>query len=63
MASGVVALDEEKVIIVGDEEDNAKNEWIALCLLGHLDINASFNARAMKSIIHNIWKPAKGLVV
>ncbi|KAJ8437316.1 hypothetical protein Cgig2_015047 [Carnegiea gigantea] len=55
--------DEEKTVTVDDEEDLAKDEQIALCLLGRLHTDISFNTRAMKSILRNVWKPSKGLVI
>ncbi|KAJ8433507.1 hypothetical protein Cgig2_018041 [Carnegiea gigantea] len=71
MAAGLVekwqnlklTVEEETVIIVDDEEDNAKAEQIALCLVGRLHTNLSFNVRAMKSVFRNIVKPSKGLVI
>ncbi|KAJ8436633.1 hypothetical protein Cgig2_029879 [Carnegiea gigantea] len=36
--------DEEKVLIVDDEKDTMKDEQIALCLLGRLHTEVSFNA-------------------
>lgn len=58
-----LTAEEEQVIIVDEEEDNEKNEQIALCSVGHLYTDIAFNARAMKSVFCNVWKPAKGLVV
>ncbi|KAJ8423471.1 hypothetical protein Cgig2_013514 [Carnegiea gigantea] len=55
--------DEEQVVLVDDEEDSEKNEQIALCLLGKLFTDASFNIRAIKSVFRNLWKPAKGVVI
>ncbi|KAJ8445872.1 hypothetical protein Cgig2_000184 [Carnegiea gigantea] len=54
--------DEEQIVVVEDDEDNAKDKQIALCLFGCLHTQSSFNARAMKSMLQNLWKPAKGLV-
>ncbi|KAJ8448472.1 hypothetical protein Cgig2_012116 [Carnegiea gigantea] len=55
--------DEEQIVVVEDDEDNAKDKQIALCLFGCLHTQSSFNARAMKSMLQNLWKSAKGLVV
>ena len=52
MASGLkeewqrltLTLDEEKIVVVDDEDDNEKDEQIALCLFSRLHIRSSFNA-------------------
>ncbi|KAJ8422740.1 hypothetical protein Cgig2_015548 [Carnegiea gigantea] len=49
--------EEEKVLIVDDDEDTANDEQITLCLLGRLYIDLSFNARAMKTVMRNVWQP------
>ena len=51
------------MVVAEDEENSKKYEQIALCLLGRLYMDSAFNARAMKSVMLNIWKPVKGLVV
>jgi len=57
----VIVIDE--VIIINDEEDSVKNKQIALCLLGRLHTTLPFNARAMKSVMSNVWNPIKALVI
>ncbi|KAJ8452602.1 hypothetical protein Cgig2_004938 [Carnegiea gigantea] len=36
---------------------------ISLCLYGNLMTEKSFNARAVKTVLQNIWKPKKGVVI
>ena len=55
--------EEEKVLIVDDDEDIANDEQIALCLLGRLYTDLSFNACAMKTVLRNVWRPTKGIVI
>ncbi|KAJ8448873.1 hypothetical protein Cgig2_030729 [Carnegiea gigantea] len=55
--------DEEQVVIVDDEEDSSTSELILLCLLGRLYTTNSFNPRAMKAVLWNVWKSSKGLVI
>ncbi|KAJ8448891.1 hypothetical protein Cgig2_030747 [Carnegiea gigantea] len=58
-----LTAEEESVVVADEEEDAEKNAQIALCLLGRLHTDTSFNIRAMKSVFCNIWKPVKGLVM
>ena len=51
------------MVIVDDEEDANKNEQIASSLQGRLHINNSFGIRAMTPLMHNIWKPTKGIIM
>jgi len=41
-------------VVVEDDEDNAKDEQIALCLFSRLHTQFSFNARAMKLVLRNL---------
>jgi len=50
-------------VVADEEEDVEKNAQIALCLLGRLHTDTSFNAKAMKSVFRNIWKPVNSLIV
>ena len=54
---------EEQVIIVDDEDDTTMNELISLSLLGRLHTTLAFNPRAMKSVVRNVWKLSKGLLI
>ncbi|KAJ8432653.1 hypothetical protein Cgig2_011819 [Carnegiea gigantea] len=58
-----ICEDEEQIVIIDDEEDNAKDEQIALYMLGRLHTKIAFNAKAMKSALRIVWKPAKGIVI
>ncbi|KAJ8420259.1 hypothetical protein Cgig2_008581 [Carnegiea gigantea] len=55
--------DEEQVIVVEEDDNATTDELISLCLLGRLHASNSFNPRAMKSVLRNVWKPTKGLVI
>jgi len=58
-----LAGDEEEAAIFEEETPAKKLEEIKLCLWGKLMTNKQFNARAMKTILKNIWKPDKGVVI
>jgi len=58
-----LAGDEEEAAIFEEEMPAEKLEEIKLCLWGKLMTNKQFNARAMKTILKNIWKPDKGVVI
>ncbi|KAJ8425825.1 hypothetical protein Cgig2_015900 [Carnegiea gigantea] len=58
-----LTADEEQIVVMEDNKDNAKDEQIALCLFGRLYTQSSFNARAMKSVLCNPWKSTKRLIV
>ena len=49
-----LTVEEEKVAVADDEDNAEKNEHIALCLLGSLHTDGSFNAKAMNSVFRNI---------
>ncbi|KAJ8452109.1 hypothetical protein Cgig2_016690 [Carnegiea gigantea] len=54
--------EEAKIVEFEEETPAEKVEQIALSLLGKLMMEGSFNARVMKNVLKNIWKPSKGLV-
>ncbi|KAJ8426626.1 hypothetical protein Cgig2_016069 [Carnegiea gigantea] len=54
---------EEQVITTEEDDDTTSGELISLYLLGRLHTSNSFNLRAMKSVLRNVWKPSKGLVM
>jgi len=58
-----LTVKEEQVVLVTDKDDSSTRELISLCLLGRLYTTNSFNPRAMKSVLRNVWKPSKGLVI
>ncbi|KAJ8443328.1 hypothetical protein Cgig2_015809 [Carnegiea gigantea] len=70
MASGLedvrkrlkLTCEEEEIAVFEDEIPAEKIAEIKLCLWGKLLTNKQFNARAIKSILQNIWKPEKGIV-
>ncbi|KAJ8452677.1 hypothetical protein Cgig2_005013 [Carnegiea gigantea] len=45
------------------EEEQYDERVDFLCLLGLLHTTLAFNPRALKSILRNVWKPSKGLVI
>ena len=49
-----LTVDKEQIVVVEDDEDNAKDEQIALCLFSRLHTQFSFNARAMKLVLRNL---------
>ncbi|KAJ8432177.1 hypothetical protein Cgig2_008629 [Carnegiea gigantea] len=53
--------EEDEIIDVADIDLEERSEQIALCLYGKLLTTKSFNHRAMKSILKNIWKPKRGV--
>ena len=55
--------DEEEATIFEEETPVEKLEEIKLCLWGKLMTTKQFNARAMKMVLKNIWKPEKGVVI
>jgi len=55
--------DEEEAAIFEEETPTEKLEEIQLCLWGKLLTNKQFNARAMKVVLKNIWRPEKGVVI
>jgi len=60
-----LTLTEEEAAVVVFEGDSPaeKEEEIALSLVGKLLCEGSFNARVMKTVLKNIWKPVKGVVI
>ena len=59
-----LTAEEEQVVIADDEDDvHRKNQQMALCLLGRLRTDSSFNVKAMKSMFCNIRKLSKGIVM
>ncbi|KAJ8445207.1 LOW QUALITY PROTEIN: hypothetical protein Cgig2_024413 [Carnegiea gigantea] len=60
-----LSLTEEEATVVEFEEEapTEKKEEIALSLLGKLLTDTSFNARVVKTVLRNIWKSSKRLVV
>ena len=71
MASGLeeawqslrLTLEEEQVVVVTEKDDSEMSKLISLYLLGRLYTTNSFNSRAMKLVLRNVWKPSKGLVI
>ncbi|KAJ8421863.1 hypothetical protein Cgig2_009348 [Carnegiea gigantea] len=70
----VVAMDEEllqlrlieeedEIIDVVDADSEERSAQIVLYLYGKLLTSKSFNPKAMKSILKNIWKPERGVVI
>jgi len=57
--------DEEEKIVICDDDDTPSErvEQVALCLLGKLHTENTFNIGAMKTILKNVWKPAKGVII
>ena len=55
--------DENTVVACDDESSTERVEQVALCLLGKLHTENSFNIGAMKTVMKNVWKPAQGVVI
>ena len=55
--------EEEVVTKCDDDIHDDWNEQIALCLRGKLHTNDYFNAVAMKSVLKNVWKPSKRVII
>ncbi|KAJ8440477.1 hypothetical protein Cgig2_013636 [Carnegiea gigantea] len=58
-------LTEEEATVVEYVEETPKErlDQVSLCLMGKLFIDTFFNVGALKTMLKNIWKPAKGLVI
>ncbi|KAJ8453215.1 LOW QUALITY PROTEIN: hypothetical protein Cgig2_008099 [Carnegiea gigantea] len=52
--------EEEVVVECDDDAPNDRNEQVALC---KLHTNNYFNASALKSVLKNVWKPSKGVII
>ncbi|KAJ8453270.1 hypothetical protein Cgig2_008154 [Carnegiea gigantea] len=53
--------EEEEAVVCVEEESDERLEQISLCLWGRLLTENYFNVGAMKTVMKNIWKPAKGV--
>jgi len=71
MASGLEAVwgrltlteDEEQVIVCDEDELEERIEQIALCLWEKLLMDNYFNPEALKAVLKNVWKPARGVII
>ena len=55
--------EEEKIVICDDDTPSEHMEQVALCLLGKLHTENTFNIDVMKTVLKNVWKPAKGVII
>ena len=55
--------EEEHVVVCNEDESDEWLEQIFLCLWGKLLADNYFNGGAMKMVLKNVWKPAKGVVI
>lgn len=56
-------MEEEEEAVICDEEVDERMEYKALCLWGILVTENHFNVGAMKTILKNVWKPVKGVII
>ena len=58
-------LTEEEATVAEYVEETPKEQLdqISLCLMGKLFIDTFFNVGALKTVLKNVQKPAKGLVI
>ncbi|KAJ8434339.1 hypothetical protein Cgig2_019966 [Carnegiea gigantea] len=54
---------EDEIMYVDDVYSEEKSEQVELCLYGKLLTEKGFNARAMKSVLKNIWKSKKDVII
>jgi len=55
--------EEETVVISEDDDPSERADQVALCLLGKLYTGNTFNIGAMKTVLKNVWKPSKGVII
>jgi len=55
--------EEEKIVICDDDTPSERVEQVALCLLGKPHTENTFNIGAMKTVLKNVWKPAKRVII
>lgn len=55
--------EEEEAVICDEEELDEKVEQIGLCVWGKLLTKSHFNVDAMKTVLKNVWKAAKGVII
>ena len=51
------------VVICEDDTPSDRIEQMTLCLLVKLHTGNTFNIRAMKLVLRNVWKPPKGVII
>ncbi|KAJ8439593.1 hypothetical protein Cgig2_024180 [Carnegiea gigantea] len=55
--------EEETVVVCEEDTSSDQAEQVALCLLWKLHTKNLFNTGAIKTVMKNVWKPMKGVIV